>query len=398
MSQSFSTAELAQLRQETPGLQHTISFNAAGSSLPPASVLLACTQGLEEEAMAGGYAWMEARHQDLEQVYGYIAGMLGARPADIACCESATDAWYRALHSIDWKQGDEILISRAEYGANLLAYLDLERKFGVRSVLVEDNEHGEIDLGELRKAISPNSRLICLSHMPTNGGLVNPAEEVGAIAREHGLLYLLDACQTVGQKPLDVAALQCDFLTATGRKYLRGPRGTGFLYVNPAVLDQLHPDRPDLWSAQWSGERSYAWVAGARRFENFEFSRALRLGLGESVRLYQQTGPERIWERIQALAARLRAGLSALPGVEVRDQGRELGGIVTFTVEGKDPDTLHRWLAAKGFQLSVNRQGTAWLDMPHRGIGVMLRASVHYFLLEEEIDRLVGFVGEAAEA
>ncbi|MDP5169998.1 MAG: aminotransferase class V-fold PLP-dependent enzyme [Bacteroidia bacterium] len=393
----ISPEQLARIRTETPGIPGVIHFNSAGSSLPPASVMAASITYLQQEAEQGGYELMMSRNADLEAVYGLVANMIGAQPEDIALCESATDGWYRALHSIAWKDGDEILMSRAEYGANYLGYLALKEKFGVETRLVEDNEFGEIDLIHLENSITSSSRLIALSHMPTNGGLVNPAEEVGAIARKHGLIYLLDACQTVGQKPLDVAALQCDFLAATGRKFMRGPRGTGFLYVRPEILDQLHPPRPDLWSAKWVGPQAYEWLPGARRFENFEFSRALRLGLGEAARYYLEVGPEAIWDRIQQLAALLREKLAAIPGVIVRDKGRVLGGIVTFTIDGHDPDEMHGELMKQKLQLSVNREGTAWLDMPQRGITTMLRASVHYFLEESDIDTLAREIEKGIE-
>lgn len=332
---------------------------------------------------------MMSQADSLQKVYEYVAQMIGAEASEIAFCQSATDASYRALESVRWKAGDEILISRADYGANSMAYLMLKEKFGVETVLVEDNEFGEIDLQQLEDSISPRSKMILLTHMPTGGGLVNPAVAVGKIAKKFKLLYLLDACQSVGHVPINVREIQCDFLTATGRKYMRGPRGTGFLYVNKNSIDQFQPSRPDLWSAQWTSREEYEWLPGAKRYENFEFSRALSLGLGEAARYYLEIGAENVWERIQQLAAQLRAGLSEIPGVIVRDKGRVKGGIVTFTVEGKDADEIQKELMKSHVQLSVARSGTSWFDFPERHIHTMLRASVHYFLLEEEVEELI---------
>lgn len=386
---SFSPEELTELRAQTPGIPSMTLFNSAGSSLPPQSVLDIVTDFMIDEGREGGYEIMMSQADRLHQVYEYVAQMIGAEAAEIAFCQSSTDASYRALESVRWKAGDEILISRADYGANSMAYLMLREKFGVETVLVEDNEFGEIDLQQLEDSISPRSKMILLTHMPTGGGLVNPAVEVGKIAKKFKLLYLLDACQSVGHLPIDVREIQCDFLTATGRKYMRGPRGTGFLYVNQHSLNQFQPSQPDLWSAQWTKREEYEWLPGARRYENFEFSRALSLGLGEAARYYLEIGPENVWGRIQQLATQLRTGLSELPGVVVQDKGRVNGGIVTFTVEGKDADKIQKALMESNIQLSVARSGTSWFDFPIRKIDTMLRASVHYFLLEEEVEELI---------
>lgn len=385
----FSQEELSELRNQTPGIPSMTLFNSAGSSLPPQSVLDIVTDFMIEEGRQGGYEIMMSQADRLQKVYDYVAKMIGAEASEIAFSVSSTDASYRALESVRWTPGDEILISRADYGANSMSYLMLREKFGVETVLIEDNEFGEIDLQQLENVISPRSRMILLTHMPTGGGLVNPAIQVGEIAKKHNLVYLLDACQTVGQIPIDVRKIQCDFLTATGRKYMRGPRGTGFLYVNKKSLSQFQPSKPDLWSAQWSSKDEYEWLPGARRYENFEYSRALSLGLGEAARYYVALGPEKVWSRIQQLASQLRIGLSELPGVTVRDKGRVKGGIVTFTVEGKDADQLQQELMKSNIQLSVARSGTSWFDFPERNIHTMLRASVHYFLLEEDVEKLL---------
>lgn len=394
---SFSPEELAELRAQTPGIPSMTLFNSAGSSLPPQSVLDVVTDFMIDEGRQGGYEIMMSEADRLQQVYEYVARMIGAEASEIAFCQSSTDASYRALESIRWQSGDEILISRADYGANSMAYLMLKEKFGVETVLVEDNEFGEIDLEALEAAITSKSRLILLTHMPTGGGLVNPAIEVGKIAQKAGLLYLLDACQSVGQLPIEVKQIQCDFLTGTGRKYMRGPRGTGFLYVNRNSLHKFHPSKPDLWSAQWTDREEYEWLTGARRYENFEFSRALSLGLGEAARYYLEVGPIRIWTRIQQLATQLRNGLAEIPGVIVRDKGRVKSGIVTFTMDGKSSDEIQKQLMQAHIQLSVARAGTSWFDFPERKVETMLRASVHYFLLEEDVELLLEKVKELSQ-
>jgi len=392
---AFTSSEIEQIRRDTAGVRYGIHFNNAGASLQPDVVLEAMSRFQQDEHRMGGYEAMVAFAHALDETYHLIGAMIGAEPQEIALQESATTAWYKAFRSIDWQPGDVILTAQAAYGTNYIGFLQLQRQMGVSFRVVPNNEHGEIDLDALRTMISPEVRMIALTHMPTNGGLVNPAEEVGRIAREHDLLYLLDACQSVGQMPLDVQAIGCDFLSATGRKFLRAPRGTGFLYVRKERLAELDPVFPDIYGANWVNLDRYELAAGARRFENFEFSRANRLGLAAAVRYYLHLGPARIWMRIQDLADDLRQKLTALPGVQVHDEGRVRSGIVTFTVAGQGPDAIKERLALAHIRVSIAWMGSARLDMERRGLDRMVRAGIHYYNTREEIDRLVDVVKNA---
>lgn len=392
---AFTSSEIEQIRRDTAGVRYGIHFNNAGASLQPDVVLEAMSRFQQDEHRMGGYEAMVAFARELDQTYQLVSDMIGAEPQEIALQESATTAWYKAFRSIEWRRGDVILTAQAAYGTNYIGFLQLQRQVGVSFRVVPNNEHGEIDLDALDRMISSEVRMIALTHMPTNGGLVNPAEEVGRIAREHDLLYLLDACQSVGQMPLDVQAIGCDFLSATGRKFLRAPRGTGFLYVRKERLAELDPVFPDIYGANWVNLDRYELAQGARRFENFEFSRANRLGLAAAVRYYLAWGPERIWARVQSLAAHLREKLSEIPGVKVHDQGRIQGGIVTFTVAGHSPDEVKDRLAAAQIRVSIAWMGSARLDMERRGLDRMVRAGIHYYNTREEIDRLVDVVKNA---
>ncbi len=302
--------------------------------------------------------------------------------------ENATRAWDMAFYSIPFEPGDRILTATAEYASNYIAFLQVARKTGAKVEPVPNDEHGQLSVEALREMMDERVKLIAITHVPTNGGLVNPAAEVGEVAREAGILYLLDACQSIGQVPIDVEAIGCDMLSATGRKYLRGPRGTGFLYVRREVLEGLEPPFLDLHAAEWTARESFEIRADARRFENWETNYAGKAGLGVAVDYALGWGIETIWERVRTLAEDLRSRLGDLPGVEVRDLGAERCGIVTFTVEGRAAEEVSRKLSGEHINTSVSPASSTLLDMQDRSLDDLVRASVHYYNTEKEVTRL----------
>lgn len=379
-------------RSITPGTRHVNHLNNAGAALATQPVLDAMAACLQREAMIGGYeaeAEMQAAH---EAVYDSVATMIGARREEIALVESSTAGWSAAFTSIRFQRGDRILTGRSEYVSNALSLLLAAERDGVEVVVIPDDEHGQISVDQLRSSIDERVKLIALTHVPTSGGLVNPAAAVGRVANEAGVLYLLDACQSVGQRVVDVDALGCDMLCATGRKFLRAPRGTGFLYVRTSTLDRLQPMLLDSRSARWTGPRTYEMEAGARRFEDFESSRATRIGLGVAVDQALALGLDDIAARTSGLAAQLRAMLVAIPGVEVHDKGEDRCGIVTFSVAGVAAGDVQQALAARSINTSVTGPHFSQFDFPERGLGLLVRASPHYYNTDDELARLVEVV------
>ena len=359
--------DVQKVRADTPGCAQVVHLNNAGASLPPQPVLDAAIGYLNEEAVAGGYETAEARHEDLEAIYQSAAALLGADPGEIAVTDSATRAWDIAFASLQLGEGDRILTTTSEYGANYIAYLQLAQRSGVVIDVVPDSATGEIDVTALADMLDERVRLISINHIPTNGGLVNPAAAVGRVANAAGIPYLLDACQSVGQLPVDVEEIGCDYLSVTGRKFLRGPRGTGLLYVRREILEDLEPAVLDLWGATWVAPDRYEVRQDARRFELWEMNLAAKLGLRTAIDYSLALGLGTIWERVQSLGAGLRQRLRAIDGVTVHDVGAVQGAIVTFNVDGHNPDEVKAALRRAGINVSTVTPASARLDMEGRG-------------------------------
>jgi len=376
-------------RLETPGCRHVTHFNNAGAALQPQCVLDAVTEHQQLEARIGGYEAAERHNQRLEKVYTSIANLIGCSVDEVALVENATRAWDMAAYAIPLGPGDRVLCANAEYASNYIALLQLCKRSGATLEAIPDDAHGQVSLQALEARLDDRVKLVSLTHVPTNGGLVNPAVEVGRLVRPSNAYYLLDACQSAGQLALDVAEIDCDFLTVTGRKYLRGPRGTGFLFVRREVCERLEPPFLDLHSAVWLSTDRYEVRRDARRFECWEANLAARLGLGAAVDYALSWGLASIEKRVTALAQRIRTNLAAVPGVRVHDLGKQRCGIVSFTIDGKEPDAIRRALLDKRINVSITDRGSTLLDMDQRKLVGMIRASVHYYNTEEEIDLLV---------
>jgi selenocysteine lyase/cysteine desulfurase len=380
------TIDVTAVRAATPGCAEVVHFNNAGAALPPKVVTDAVLEYTAREALIGGYEAQDAAAAELASTYDALAKLLGARREQIALIENATRAWDMAFYGIPLERGDRILTCRSEYASNYLAYLQVSRRLGVRIEVIPDDAAGALDTAAAARLLDRDVKLISITHVPTNGGLVNPAAAIGALARSAGCYYLLDACQSVGQMPIDVEAIGCDFLSSTGRKFLRGPRGTGFLFASDRALAEIEPPFIDGRAATWTAAESFELRRDARRFENWEFNCATRLGLGVAARYASTLGLDAIWERVQSLAATLRTQLAAIPGVQLCDRGQVRCGIVTFVCARVAPQSVQTALAGQRINVSVSDAAWTRIDMDARALPAVVRASVHYYNTEEEID------------
>lgn len=381
--------DLARIRAETPGCARVLHLNAAGSSLPSRRTLEATLDHLKLEAEIGGYEAADQARDTLDGFYPSVARLIGAEESEIGFVENATRAWDLAFYSLDFKPGDRILTCVSEYSSNYISYLQVAKKTGADIVVVPDDKHGQIDLAALERAIDKRTKLVSLSHVPTQGGLVQPAEAVGKIVNDAGVLYLLDACQSVGMMPIDVKRIGCDFLSATGRKYMRGPRGTGFLYARTRSTSRIEPIFLDNHAARWTGDQEYTVLGDAKRFENWERYFAGVIGLKVAADQANELGMEAVWARLRQLADGLRARLEKLGGVTLTDLGMVKGAIVTFAVKDADHTALKMALRSQGINVSVSTQFSSRLDLQGRGLKDVMRASVHAYNTEDELDRFV---------
>lgn len=379
--------DIAMLRADTPACSNLIHFNNAGAALTPRPVQQALIEHLQLEQRIGGYEAAVENDAVIENFYHAFAALLNCHYSEIAFAENATHAWNNLLAAIVFTPGDIILTGQSEYASNYLNFLHLAKRKGVKIQVIANDANGLIDLHAFTQALNDKVKLIALTHVPSQSGVIHPAQEIGRLARQHGILYLLDACQSAGQIALDVEQIACDMLTGTGRKYLRGPRGTGFAYVRASCMHHLQPAWVDLHSVQWTSKNAYRLRDDARQFENWECFIAGKIALGRAVDYALELGLEKIEWRVQQLAAQLRAALTRIPNVRVHEHGAQLSGIVTFDKIGTEASRLHAQLRAHAINTSVLRIRSSQLDLSERQLPDINRASVHYYNSEEEIAR-----------
>lgn len=382
--------DIEKIRAETPGIEFSTHLLACGSSLMPKNVVDAITQHTQLEALMGGYEAEAKKADELNNIYDIVAEHIGANSHEIALMENSTVAWSHAFYALPLNSGSKILTSEAEYAANYVAFLQRAKRDNLIIDIVPSDESGTLDINALESMVDEEVGLIAISWIPTNGGLVNPADRVGKIAKKYNIPYLLDACQAAGQMSIDVEKIGCDFLSATGRKFLRGPRGTGFLYIKDKWLNTIEPAMIDHFGAPWVSKNAYELREDARRFETWENSYALRIGLGEAITYAEEIGIDLIHERVQLLARLNRKLLSEVKNVQVRDIGTEQCGIISFSIdEEKDPKKIVDQMSEAGFTIGLVDPESTLIDSVKRNLPTLLRMAPHYYNTEEEIEKAV---------
>jgi selenocysteine lyase/cysteine desulfurase len=386
------------LRAETPGCSEVAHFNHSGASLPTRATLAAITDHLQREALAGGMEAAAGVGEALNELRADAAALINATPAEIAFTTSGSAGFGLVFASLPpLKPGERILVGRQEWGGNLATLRAAADRAGAKVEAIACRDDGSVDPEALAGMIDEQVRLVSLTWLPANGGLINDAAAVGRVTRAAGVPYFVDAGQALGQIEVDVAAIGCDMLKGTARKFLRGPRGTGLVYVRSDFLSRLTPPFLDVQSGPWSDDRPRP-RHDARLFETIEGSIALQLGLAAALKQARRLEIQSIRGRINALSTGLRARLHQIKGVTVRDLGQERSGLVSLTVEGIGAQDVRKRLAAERFNVGANGVAYTPLDMKARGLTEIIRASVSYFNTEDEIERLVRAVQAIARS
>jgi selenocysteine lyase/cysteine desulfurase len=390
---------LLKIRKETPGCDFVTHLNNAGAALMPAIVADAIRNYISEEERYGGYETAEKKAAEAEQFYEYASSLLHCKAHNIAFTTNATDSYNRALSSIPFKQHDIILTTTNDYPSNFIAFLSLQKRLGVKVILVRNTNTGEIDVEDLERKLKKHApRLLSVTHVPTSSGLVQPIEKIGEVVKKHDCIYLLDACQSLGQMDVNAAGTGADFISGTFRKFLRGPRGAGLLYVSDKALAVgLAPLFPDLHGADWVDAHQYKVRADARRFEDWETAYALMMGSSQALAYSLSLGIHNIEERNKLLVHKLRTGLAAIPAVKLLDRGQHQCSIVTFQLKGLPEHAAKQYFRDKGINVYTTPKSAAMIDFEEKGIDWAVRASPHYYNTEMEIDLLLEAV-KAVEA
>lgn len=393
----FSPEEITAFRNDTKGCAGVIHLNNAGSGLMPNPVTRAVQEHIQLESELGGYEAADLRKEAVRGFYVQAARLLNCKASNIAFTSSATDAYTRALSSIPFKAGDIVLTDNDDFISNQIQFLSCQKRLGIRIERIANAPGGGVDLEDLeRKLQKLEPRLLAITHIPTNSGLVQPVKDIADIydryirTRGNQTWYILDACQSIGQMKLDVTELKCDFLSATNRKFLRGPRGTGLLYISDKALESgLEPMFIDMRGAAWVEKDVYQPMDDATRYEDWEFAYALVLGTRAAIEYCLHIGEDRIWPQVSMLSGLMRRELSEIDKVRVLDRGPALGGLVTFTVKGATPDHLVSGLRKRKINVVPSYRGFAVIDFDEKNVEWAIRASPHYYNTIDEINQFL---------
>jgi selenocysteine lyase/cysteine desulfurase len=398
----FTAEEVQRFRNDTMGCKKVIHLNNAGAGLMPDIVTQAQLDHIKLEAEIGGYEAAALRADVIAAFYEQAAHLLNCKPSNIAFTASATDSYTRALSSIPFERGDIVLTDNDDFVSNQIQFLSLRKRLGIEIIHIKNAAIGGVDLNDLEEKLKKyQPKLLAITHIPTNSGLVQPVKEIGQLYAGYSkktpdiTWYILDACQSAGQMKLDVRELKCDFLSVTNRKFLRGPRGTGALYISDRVLDAgLEPLFIDMRGAVWTEKDAYRQQPDSKRFEDWEFAYSTVIGTKQAIEYCREIGEDKIWQQVKLLSGILRTKLETVDKIRVLDRGPELGGLVTFTVKGSDPMVLVNGLTKRRINVVPSYRAFGVIDFDEKGVQWAVRASPHYYNTMDEMETFVESIKE----
>jgi selenocysteine lyase/cysteine desulfurase len=390
----FTTDEVQKFRNETSGTRNVVHLNNAGAGLMPDVVTKAQLDHIKLESEIGGYEAADLKSDAINAFYEQAALLFNCKTANIAFTASATDAYTRALSSIPFNKGDIILTDKDNFVSNQIQFLSLQKRFGIKIIHINNTPIGGVDLNDLEEKLKKHQpKLLTITHIPTNSGLVQPVKDIAKIFSHYSqsypekTWYILDACQSAGQMKVDVQKLHCDFLSLTCRKYLRGPRGTGALYISDKALNSgLEPMFIDMRGAEWTEKGKYKQQPDAKRFEDWEFAYSTVIGTKTAIQYCRNIGEDKIWQQIKLLSGFIRNELSSIERLKILDRGAENASSVTFHVAHSKPDFIVQELLKRKINVVASYRAYGLIDFDEKGVEWVIRASPHYYNTISEIE------------
>jgi len=398
----FSKNEVLQFRAETLGTKNVVHLNNAGSGLMPDIVTKAQLDHSSLESEIGGYEASDLRADIINDFYTQAALLFNCKASNIAFTASATDSYARALSSIRFKSGDVILTDKDDFVSNQIQFLLLVKRLNVNIIHINNALIGGVDLNDLReKLYRYQPKLLAITHIPTNSGLVQPVNEIAKIYGEYSekysdkTWYILDPYQSAGQMKLDIQKMKCDFLSVTCRKFLRGPRGTGALFVSDRALENgLEPMFIDMRGAKWKEKDQYEQQTTALRYEDWEFAYSTVVGSREAIKYCLAVGEEKIWQQVKLLSSFMRSKLEGGDGIRILDRGPELSSSVSFYIKDKQPGYIVNEMLKRKINVVAGYRSYGLIDFDEKGVNWVIRSSPHYYNSMNEIDHFIDAVKE----
>jgi len=361
-----------------------INFNNAGSSKSFSQTNLKIKEYLDQEERLGGYFCVEVFKLKLSKFYQNLSNLINCQPDEISFISNTTVGFNLFINSIKISKGDNVVILENEYESNLISLLNNKVNFRV----VKLSKDGEVDLNDLVSKIDCRTKVVSVCHLPSNNGNQNPIKKIGKLvkAQNQKAIYLIDACQSIGHLDINVKSIKCDVLVGSGRKYLRGPRGTGFIFIKKKIKERINPLILDSHNSSLENKIK---VTNKHIFENFEYSPALKIGLSESINQINKVGIARIEENIRKKTIYFREKLKKNPKIITYENNNNFSGISTLNFQEEDPKRIFNHLLKKKILTSVTQKKKLLRPFKKKKILSALRVSIHYYNTYKQIDYLI---------
>lgn len=365
-----------------------IKFNSAGSSSLDSYILTKMFDYFSLENKLGGYEAFEVEKKKIERFYLNVAKLINCRATEVSFSFSSTLAWNQVFNSIPLSKKENIVIFENEYSSNHISILKRKNAFNDLRI-VKTNKYGSIDFEDLEKKIDLKTKVLHVTHIASQCGNEFPIDAIGKVLKRKNpnSIYFIDACQSAGQKEINVKKLRCDILVASGRKYLMGPRGTAFLYVKSSLKKKLQSSILDMTSTRIKYTDNLVMNKNYRFLETFEHSPALKLGFSLAIRNTLNIGVKNINKRLIKLSKYLRLKLNENNKIYFYENANFLSGINTIDFKGYSNNEVFNYLKKNKIYANLTTSNVSYLYFKKIKKKELLRVSFNYYNTKNEIDK-----------